>query len=77
MADHLTKGETLIITPEWARANRVELTRWAPTFVVDSIGPANPHLAMTQYPELASWLDHYVPIERTTMSVIYLRYQTK
>ena len=42
------------ITPEWARANRVELTRWAPTFVVDSIGPANPHLAMTQYPELTS-----------------------
>jgi hypothetical protein len=65
------------ITPEWAHENRLKLTQSAPTFVVDSIGLANPHLAIARYPELASWLDDYVPIERTTMSVIYMRYQTR
>src|SRR5262249_48194439 len=47
---HLT--ESTVTAPTWAAENRRELTRAHPIFVVDGLGPYNPALAITNYPEL-------------------------
>ncbi len=61
------------VTPEWARANRAELVRSSPAFVVDGLGLLNPRLAMDQFADLKPWLAHYRLAGRTPLSLIYQR----
>jgi len=49
------------------------LTRYAPTFVLDGLGPYNPKLAITNYPELREWLSHYREVGRQGQTIIYVR----
>ncbi len=56
-----------------AAANRQELVRSHPTWIVDGLGPLNPKLAPTIYPELRPWLDGYRLVGRTKLSLIYRR----
>ena len=66
---HLTSSEPLF--PELSLRNRVILQQTKPTFIVDGLGPYNPQLAITQFPELQSWLSGYAEIGRTAHSVVY------
>lgn len=52
-------------------ANRRELVRSRPELVVDGIGPYNPSLAISNYPDLREWLGYYEVISRTKSVVIY------
>jgi hypothetical protein len=61
------------VIPEWARANRAELARSMPTFLVDSSGPADPGPGIERFPELRPWLAHYCLIGHTPLSAIYQR----
>jgi hypothetical protein len=56
-----------------AAANRQELVRSHPTFIVDGLGLLNPKLAPGVYPELRPWLAHYRLMGRTKLSLIYRR----
>lgn len=56
-----------------AAANREELTRSHPTFVIDGLGLLNPQLAPAAYPELRPWLAQYQLVGRTNLSLIYRR----
>jgi 4-amino-4-deoxy-L-arabinose transferase-like glycosyltransferase len=54
--------------------NRARLVTEHPTWIIDGLGPLNPALAITQYPELASWLaSEYKRYGRTRFCVIYRR----
>jgi hypothetical protein len=68
---HFYASEPVI--PEWARANRAELARAAPTFVVDSLALMNPRLAIEQFLDLRPWLAQYGLVGRTPLSLIYQR----
>jgi hypothetical protein len=68
---HLTDSHPS--APALAAANRRILARSAPTFLADGLGPLNPALAITQYPDLAPWLSHYHVFARTPMTVLYRR----
>jgi hypothetical protein len=57
--------------PARARANRQELPRLRPDFIIDGLGPLNPALAITRYPDLADWMSGYRPVARTRTCVIY------
>jgi hypothetical protein len=61
------------VAPDLARANRAELVRSAPSFIVDALGVANPRLAIDQFPDLRAWLAHYDLVGRTSMSLVYRR----
>jgi hypothetical protein len=56
-----------------AAANREQLTRSHPTFVVDGLGLLNPRLAPDVYPELRPWMAQYRLVAKTSMSLIYRR----
>jgi len=56
-----------------AVANRAELTRSHPAWIVDGLGLLNPKLELTEYPELRSWMVGYQQVGRTNLSVIYHR----
>jgi hypothetical protein len=68
---HLTDSQG--IAPELAAANRRELITTKPTWIVDGLGPLNPALAITNYPDLREWLAGYSEAARTRDSVIYRR----
>ncbi len=68
---HLTQTE--ILAPALAAANRAELARTAPAFVVDGLGVYNPRLEVTAFPDLEAWLAGYRRVGRTKTSVIYRR----
>ncbi|HSW48634.1 MAG TPA: hypothetical protein VLH09_00595 [Bryobacteraceae bacterium] len=61
------------VTPEWARANRDELIRSSPAFVVDALGMLNPQLAIDRFADLKPWLAQYRLAGRTPLSLIYQR----
>jgi len=56
-----------------AAANRQELARSHPTFIIDGLSLLNPALAPAAYPELHPWLAHYRLIGKTDLSLIYRR----
>jgi hypothetical protein len=56
-----------------AAANRAQLTRSNPTFIVDGLSLLNPRLSPQIYPELRDWLRHYRLVARTKLSLIYRR----
>jgi hypothetical protein len=68
---HLTSSEP-VETQDSAR-RRAELAQSRPSFIVDGLGPYNPRLAITAYPELREWLGQYREAARTGGSVIYCR----
>lgn len=66
MADrHLTSS-----TPS-VPGDRRRLIESLPHYIVDGLGPYNPELAITRYPDLAAWLGQYEEIGRTPGAVIY------
>jgi hypothetical protein len=66
---HLTTSEPF--APAWAARNRRELIASDPTWIVDGLGPLNPALAITNYPDLHEWLANYREVGRTRFSIIY------
>lgn len=56
-----------------AAANRHRLLEAKPTWIVDGLGPYNPQLAITQYPDLREWLANYREVARTPGSILYRR----
>lgn len=70
---HLQSSEAT--APELAAANRQELMRTAPEFIVDGLGPLNPSLAITKYADLQSWLGNYREFTHTSRCIIYRRVQ--
>lgn len=64
---------SLATAPEWAAQNRRELLRTKPDWIVDGLGPLNPTLAITNYPDLRDWLANYHETARTQFTVIYKR----
>jgi hypothetical protein len=59
--------------PDLALENRRKLIRTRPDFIIDGLGPINPKLAISQYPDLIGWLGDYEVIGRTRMSVVMRR----
>jgi hypothetical protein len=68
---HLTQSEPVETVS--ASQRRAELARSEPTFVLDGLGPYNPQLAITNYPDLREWLSHYREVGRQGQTVIYRR----
>ncbi len=68
---HLTNAD--VIFPDLAARIRRELAAARPTYIVDGLGPMNPALAITNYPDLREWLGGYREIGRTELSVVYGR----
>ncbi len=66
---HLTSSQPF--APELAARNRRELIASDPTWIVDGLGPLNPALAITNYPDLRDWLANYREVRRTPFSIIY------
>jgi len=69
-ADRHLKADTPIYGGP-AAANRTQLVRSRPTFIVDGLGLLNPKLAPRVYPELRPWLAHYELVAHTNLSLIY------
>jgi hypothetical protein len=59
--------------PDQAARHRRELLRQNPTFIADGLGPMNPSLAITSYPDLADWLGDYRVLQSTAKTVVYVR----
>ena len=68
---HLSASGAIYKGP--AAANRLELARSHPTFLVDGLSLMNPKLQPSVYPELRPWLAHYRLVDRTKLSLIYER----
>jgi hypothetical protein len=68
---HLTQSQP--VESEATRAHRAELARTHPAFILDGLGPINPRLAVTAYPDLRPWLAQYQEVARTELTVIYRR----
>jgi hypothetical protein len=66
---HLTSSDVAV--PELAARNRRELIQTRPTWIVDGLGPLNPALAITNYPDLRDWLAGYQEAGRTRYTIIY------
>jgi len=66
---HLASSEP--VAPELAARNRRELIASDPTWIVDGLGPLNPALAITSFPDLREWLGNYREVGRTRFSIIY------
>lgn len=67
---HLTQSRS--VAPELAAANRKALLRSTPRVIADGLGPYNPELAITAFPDLAPWLARYKEVARTKGYVIYV-----
>ena len=68
---HLSATQTIYSKP--AAANRRELIRSHPTFIVDGLGLLNPKLQISVYPELRHWMEQYKLVGRTNLCLIYRR----
>jgi hypothetical protein len=66
---HFTTSQPF--APDWAARNRRELIASDPTWIVDGLGPLNPALAITNFPDLRDWLGNYREVGRTRFSIIY------
>jgi 4-amino-4-deoxy-L-arabinose transferase-like glycosyltransferase len=63
--------DSTVLAPDLAAANRLELQRLQPTIILDGLGPYNPRLAITAYPDLAHWLSGYRVLGRTRATILY------
>lgn len=66
---HLQAVDAIYSGP--AAANRAELIRTHPTWIVDGLGLLNPKLRPQTYLEVNRWISGYQEVSRTRMSVIY------
>jgi hypothetical protein len=66
---HLVSSQP--VAPALAARNRRELVASDPTWIVDGLGPLNPALAITNFPDLRDWLGNYHEVARTEFSIIY------
>ena len=66
---HLTQSTP--VETEESQARRAELAASRPTFVVDGLGRYNPHLAVTEFSDLRTWMADYREVGRSAESVIY------
>lgn len=58
MADrHLVSSTPTAV--DWAVQNRSRLVGFEPDIILDGLGPLNPSLAISNYPDLKPWLDRY------------------
>lgn len=72
MADrHLVSSTPTV--PAWAADNRRRLVAYEPDIILDGLGPLNPALAISNYPDLKPWLDRYQPLHKTPSFVYYVR----
>jgi hypothetical protein len=69
---HLSANGSIFDAPA-ASANRRQLIRSSPTWIVDGLGLLNPRLSPAVYPELKDWLSRYQVAGRTKLSLIYRR----
>jgi hypothetical protein len=56
-----------------ASRHRTRLVAYEPEYIVDGLGPLNPELAISRYPELTPWLARYRERERLPTAIIYQR----
>ena len=68
---HLT--QTTRLPAQWLDANRAELARSRPRWILDGLGLYNPALAITAFADLHNWLADYREVHRTANTVIYRR----
>jgi len=68
---HLTQSVPLETQAPAER--RARLSRSAPTWILDGLGPYNPRLAIGAYPDLRAWLKDYREAARTGGTIIYRR----
>jgi len=69
---HLRESKTTF--PALAERNRARLQACRPDWIVDGLGPYNPQLAVSNYPDIGSWLvQHYDKAAETEGSRIYRR----
>jgi hypothetical protein len=69
---HLTNSEPTF--PVLAAGNRGNLVHETPTWIADGLGPLNPALAITKFPDLRHWLDRdYQLFGKTKTYAIYRR----
>jgi hypothetical protein len=68
---HLSATNAIYSGP--ATANRHELTRSHPTFIVDGLSRFNPKLSPSAFPELRPWMASYALVDQTKLSLIYQR----
>lgn len=68
---HLTIAQPT--APNLAAQNRAKLIQTNPDWIVDGLGPYNPKLAITEFPDLREWLARYEVRVRTQGTVIYRR----
>ncbi len=59
------------VAADFLEANRAELARSRPVWVVDGLGLYNPSLALDRQPYLAAWLSQYREVGRTGFSILY------
>jgi hypothetical protein len=68
---HLSATNAIYSGP--ATANRRELTRSRPTFIVDGLSRFNPKLSPSVFRELRTWMASYTLVDQTKLSLIYHR----
>jgi len=68
---HLTLSEP--VEREAAARRREELARTKPDWVLDGIGPYNPRLTVTRYPDLREWMKGYRVVGTVGMTVVWER----
>lgn len=68
---HLTNGTPTAAA--LAQTNRAELIATKPAWIVDGLGPYNPNLAITAFPDLSEWLAAYRETGRTAGTIVYRR----
>jgi hypothetical protein len=60
-----------------AAANRRELIRSHPTFIVDGLSPFNPKLSPSVFPDVRRWMASYTLVDRTKLFLIDHRMQSQ
>ncbi len=68
---HLTSA--IPTAPNLAAQNRAKLIQTNPDWIVDGLGPYNPKLAITEFPDLRDWLARYEKVHETKGTIIYRR----
>jgi 4-amino-4-deoxy-L-arabinose transferase-like glycosyltransferase len=70
-------SDTHVTFPRLADRNRAHLITEHPTWIVDGLGPLNPALAITRYPQLNAWLANEYELWAQTRSCIVYRRKTQ
>ena len=59
------------VDAEWARLNRQELIRSAPSVIVDGLSAYNSSLDIARFPDLQEWFQRYCPAGRAGGTAVY------